>query len=395
MNQPKSRKRTQSALDKLERLKKALHHEEPDRVPISDFFWGSFVENWRRELDLPEDANPYYYYDLDWIVTNPNLDPHIRDFEIVEEDGEQVVVKTGFEAIMRKRFDAPMPQQIGWETETLEDLEAFEFDDPFDRRRYFEAGDNHVEGVGDGFRRNIPPWIDTVKQLRPDMPVYGGVLECSECLTRLVGQYNAMLWSGLYPERMGRQINRIGEFYLECAKAEIEAARGLLDGLVIWGDVAYKKSTFYSPSYWREYFKPWVAAMTDVAHENGLDVIYHGCGNVADILPDYIEMGIDAMNPLEAKAGLDAVDLRRAYGHSLGIAGNSDITVWETGDRDKVRDEVLRKLNAAKGGGYIFMSDHSVTGGVPPKTYHYIVDMVREFGKYPLDLGEYDLDMTS
>jgi uroporphyrinogen-III decarboxylase len=135
--------------------------------------------------------------------------------------------------------------------------------------------------------------------------------------------------------------------------------------------------------------------MTDVAHENGLDVIYHGCGNVAEILPDYIEMGIDAMNPLEAKAELDAVDLRRAYGHSLGIAGNSDITVWETGDRDKVRDEVLRKLNAAKGGGYIFMSDHSVTGGVPPKTYHYIVDMVREFGKYPLDLGEYDLDMTS
>ncbi len=249
--------------------------------------------------------------------------------------------------------------------------------------------------MADGYQRNIPPWVDTVKQLRTDRPVYGGVVECSECLTRMVGQYNAMLWSGLHPERFGRQVNRIGEFYLECTKAQVEAAEDLLDGLVIWGDVAYKKSTFYSPSYWREYFKPWVEAMVEVAHENGLDVIYHGCGNIAEILPDYIETGIDAMNPLEAKAGLDAVALRKKYGHCLGIAGNSDVTVWESGDRERIRAEVLRKLNAAKGGGYIFMSDHSVTGNVSPATYDWIVSLVREHGQYPLELGKYDLDMES
>ena len=47
------------------------------------------------------------------------------------------------------------------------------------------------------------------------------------------------------------------------AKAEIEAGAGLLDGFVIWGDVAYKKCTFMSPAYWREYFKPWVAQMAE------------------------------------------------------------------------------------------------------------------------------------
>ncbi len=50
------------------------------------------------------------------------------------------------------------------------------------------------------------------------------------------------------------------------AKAEIEAGAGLLDGFVIWGDVAYKKGTFMAPRYWREYFKPWVARMIALAH---------------------------------------------------------------------------------------------------------------------------------
>ncbi|MDW7980120.1 MAG: hypothetical protein RMH97_06095, partial [Verrucomicrobiales bacterium] len=60
-------------------------------------------------------------------------------------------------------------------------------------------------------------------------------------------------------------------------------------------------------------------------------------------------------------------------------------------DLDRIRREVLRKLNAAKGGGYIFMSDHSVTAGVSGRTYDYIVKLVREAGQYPLRLGEFDL----
>src|SRR3990167_5782428 len=123
-----------------------------------------------------------------------------------------------------------MPEAMGWDTDAIEKLEAFEFDDPADRRRFFEAGDNHIAGVGDGFQRNSPAWVETVKSLRSDFPVYGSVIECSECLTRLIGQENTMLWLGLYPDRMGEQINRIGEFYLKMAHAQIEAADGLLDG---------------------------------------------------------------------------------------------------------------------------------------------------------------------
>ena len=65
-----------------------------------------------------------------------------------------------------------------------------------------------------------------------------------------------------------QQILRIGEFYCKCAEAAIEAADGLLDGFVIWGDVAYRKAMFFSPDYWRAYFKPAVKAMVALCHRH-------------------------------------------------------------------------------------------------------------------------------
>lgn len=385
-------RRKENTLRKLDRLNTALRHQEPDRVPVSDFFWGGFIERWRRELNLAPDANPYYHYDLDWITTVPNMDPWIRSFETLSEDQSEVVVRTGYGAIMHKKFDTPMPEMVAWDLDTFEKLEAAEFDDPADRRRFFEAGDNQIAGVGDGFERNSPAWVETVKSLRPDFPVYGSMGEVSECLTRLIGQENAMLWMGLYPDRMGAVINRIGAHYAASARAAMDAADGLLDGFVIWGDVAYKKGMFFSPDYWRAYFKPWVQRMVDDAHARNLPVIYHGCGNVHAIFQDFIDVGVDAYNPLEAKAGMDVVDLRERYGHHMGFCGNGDIQVWERGDREEIRRDTLRRLEAARGGGYIFQSDHSVASDVSGHTYDYIVNLVRECGVYPLTLEDRDPD---
>jgi hypothetical protein len=265
--------RKPSTLQKAARMKKSLRHEEADRVPISDFFWSGFIRRWRDELKLPEDANPYYYYDLDWIVTIPNMDPWVRPFEVLKEDQNEIVLKTGFGMTARKVFRCPMPEFVGWDTDTLEKLEAVEFDDPYDRRRYFSGGDNQLAGIGDTFERNSPPWVETVKSLWPDFPVYTSMIECAECMTRLIGPQNHMLWMAMEPERFGAVLDRMGQFYLECAKASIEAAEPWLDGLVIWGDVAYKHSTFMRPDYWRQYYKPWVKAMVDYAHGKGLDVI--------------------------------------------------------------------------------------------------------------------------
>lgn len=383
--------RTANAQAKVERMRKTLRHEEADRVPISDFFWGSFIARWREDLGLPADADPYVYYDLDWQVTIPNMDPHIKQFEILKETDEEVIVRTGFEAVIRKKFADPMPQWLKWETDTIEKVEAFEFDDPWDERRYFSAGDNQIAGVGDGFERNSPPWIETVKKLHRDFAVFGSVCEANEYMTRIVGPEKNMLFIALYPERYGKFIERTNEFALEICKAQIKAAAGLLDGMVIWGDIAYKKDLFFSPDYWRRYFKPGVKAMVDVCHEAGLPVIYHGCGNVRRVFEDFIEIGIDAYNPLEAKAGLDVVDLRRQYGHRIGFCGNMNVIEWAERSPEELKPIVLRKLNAAKGGGFIFQSDHSVPSNVSGQNYDYVVKLVREYGNYPLQLSEYDI----
>jgi hypothetical protein len=380
-----------NSLAKLERINKALRHEEPDRVPISDFFWGSFVERWRRELRLPAATDIYKYYDLDWQVTIPNMDPHIRQFEVLEENQEEVVVRTGFGTVIRKRFDYPMPAFLKFETDTIEKMQTFQFDDPWDERRYFHRGDNQIAGVGDGFERDLPAWVDKVKTLYPDFPVYGSVCEGHEMLWRIVGSESTMLWIGLYPEEVGHFVERINAFALEIVRAQIQAAEGLLGGMVIWGDVAYKRGPFFSPDYWRRYFKPGVQALVEACHAQGLPVIYHGCGNVLRIFEDFIELGIDAYNPLEAKAGMDVVDLRRRFGHRIAFCGNMDVVLWAHGSREELTRAVLTKLNAAKGGGYIFQSDHSVPSNVSGENYDFVVNLVRQCGNYPLQLGEYDL----
>jgi uroporphyrinogen decarboxylase len=164
--------------------------------------------------------------------------------------------------------------------------------------------------------------------------------------------------------------------------------------MVVWGDVAYKKGLLFSPDYWRRHFKPCVKAIVGLCHDAGLPVIYHGCGNVNRIFEDFIELGVDAYNPLEAKAGLDVVDLRRRFGHRIAFCGNMDAGLWATGTREELRRAVLTKLNAAKGGGYIFQSDHSVPDNISPANYEFVLNLVRERGRYPLDLGEFDLPMT-
>jgi len=383
--------RSANCLRKLERMRKTLRHEEADRVPVSDFFWGSFLERWRRDLGLPAGTDIYRYYDLDWIATVPNMDPHIKQFEILEENEEQVVVRTGFEAVIRKKFAYPMPAFLHFETDSIAKLHDFQFDDPWDERRYFSAGDNQIASIGDGFRRDLPPWTETVKSLHPEFPVYGSICEGQETLWRIVGSENVMLWIGLYADEVGQFVERINQFALEVTEAQIKAAAGLLDGMVIWGDVAYRRDMFFSPDYWRKYFKPGVKSIVDLCHQNGLPVIYHGCGNVKRIFEDFIEVGIDAYNPLEAKAGLDVVDLRRKYGHRIGFCGNMDVILWARGTPEELKKVVLTKLNAAKGGGYIFQSDHSVPSNVSGGNYDYVVNLVREFGRYPLQLGEYDL----
>lgn len=379
---------------KTARVMAALEHREADRVAVGEFFWTNFLRRARRELDVGDDFDPYRYWDLDMIVINPNMDPRIAGIEVLQDSTERKVVKTGFGAIIERRSTYPMPSYLDFETKTYEQMEAFGFDDPKDERRYFEAIDDQINSVADELNLGLPSFIDRVNMYADDFCVFGSVCEPHETIWRIMGTENVLTKLAEEPKRMAKFIERLGDFLVGIVQGQAAAAQGKLSGIYIWGDIAYDHGMFFSPQYWRDVYKPQLKRLCDAAHEAGLKTIYHGCGDASAVFEEMIEAGVDAYNPLEAKAGLDVVDLKRRFGQRWAFNGNIDVRVLATNDRQNVRREILTKLNAARGGGYILQSDHSVPDNVAPVTYDYMIDLVREYGRYPLELGDYDRDVS-
>jgi hypothetical protein len=367
---------------KIQRMREALWHREGDRVPAGEFFWTGFLKRCRQKWGAGFD--PYRHFDLDYIVINPNMDPRIQPFEVLQEKGEDIVLRTGFGATIRRSGDKPMPSYESFSVQRPEQMADFGFDNPADPRRFFQGGDDQINCVGDALVRNLPSWEDRMKPYLKDFAVFGSVCEPYEYLWRIIGSEDALLWMAEVPELLGAFVERIGKFLLALAAAQIRAANGRLSGMYIWGDVAYRNGMLFSPARWREMFKPHVKALIHLCHLHGLMVIYHGCGNPTAILDDFVQIGLDGYNPLEAKADLDVVELKKKYGGKLAFVGNIDVRVLEAGDPDLIRREVLYKLRAAKGGGWVFQSDHSVTSEVAPESYELAIKTLREFGNYPL-----------
>ena len=380
-----------NAQAKTHRVLAALEHREADRVPVGEFFWTNFLRRVKREMPVGDTFDPYRYWDLDMIVMVPNMDPHIKGIRVLEQTGERKVVKTGFEATIERRSTLPMPNYMDFDTKTFEQMEAFVFDDPMDKRRYFEAINDQINSVADELNLGYPAFVDRVNAYAGDFCVFGSVCEPHEMIWRIMGTENVLMKLATEPAAMARCIERLGDFLVGIVEGQIAAAGGKLRGLYIWGDIAYDHGMFFSPKYWRQVYKPPLKRICDAAHAAGLKTIYHGCGNSSAVFEDLIEAGVDAYNPLEAKAGLDVVDLKRRFGRRWAFNGNIDVRVLATNNRAKVRREVLRKLSAAKGGGYILQSDHSMPDNVAPATYDYVIKLVRQYGRYPLKLGKYDI----
>jgi len=373
---------------KIDRVMAALEHREADRVPVGEFFWTNFVRRCRKEFG--EDFSPYKHWDLDLIVVTPNMDPHISGIQVVEDSAEKKVVRTGFGATIERHSTFPMPHYNDFDTKTFEQMEALEFDDPLDRRRYFAAIDDQINSVGDDLVLGLPSFVDRVNACAEDFCVFGSVCEPHEMIWRIMGTENVLMKLATEPAAMARCIERLGDFLVGIVEGQVAAASGRLRGLYIWGDIAYDHGMFFSPKYWREVYKPPLKRICAAAHAAGLKTIYHGCGNASAVYDDMIAAGVDAYNPLEAKAGLNVVDLKRRFGRRWAFNGNIDVRVLATNDRDRIRREVLTKLNAAKGGGYILQSDHSMPDNVAPDSYDYLIQLARDHGTYPLDLAEFD-----
>jgi uroporphyrinogen-III decarboxylase len=283
-------------------------------------------------------------------------------------------------------METPMPMFMEFGIKSAADYEGVALDDPLDPRRYHDERDDIIN-TGDTYDV-LPSFRETVERYKNDYFIFGSVCEPFEALWRCRGTEGALMDLVLYPDETQAFIDRLTEHMLAIGKKQIEMFN--LKGMYIWGDVAYDKGMFFSPDMWKKMFYPAVKKLCTEFHAMGAKIIYHGCGNAQVIYDDLIEAGVDCYNPLEAKAGLDVVELKRRYKGRLAFNGNIDVRILAEGGKDDIRREVLRKLNAAKGGRYIIASDHSVASNVPPENYEYMVRLVREYGRYPLALGEFD-----
>jgi uroporphyrinogen decarboxylase len=137
-----------------------------------------------------------------------------------------------------------------------------------------------------------------------------------------------------------------------------------------------------SPDMYREILKPGHQRLFDFAHSKGLPVIFHSCGCIKPLLPDLIDAGINCLQAIEYKAGMDLVELFKEFGDRISFFGGIDARALVANDREWIERELQEKIPVIinNGGGYILRSDHSIPPQVDYPTLKFFFERGREIG---------------
>jgi len=148
---------------------------------------------------------------------------------------------------------------------------------------------------------------------------------------------------------------------------------------VFWEDMCYKAGPLISPAMVRKFMMPRYKKITDLLHSYGVDVIFlDSDGNVEQLVPLWLEVGINFIWPFEVAAGNDAVALRKKYGKDLIIGGTIDKRALIKG-KEAIREEVMSKVPfLLETGGYFPSVDHLVPPDVTFENYCYYINLMRE-----------------
>ena len=154
-----------------------------------------------------------------------------------------------------------------------------------------------------------------------------------------------------------------------------------VDCIRFWEDMAYKTGPLISPDMFKKYMVPRYKKVTDFLHSHGIDVIHVDCdGKIDELIPLWLECGINFHWRLEFAAGMDAVALRKKYGKELILSGNIDKRVFVKG-KDAIREEVMSKVPfLLETGGYLPSLDHAIPPDVSLEGFRYYMNLLREIG---------------
>jgi uroporphyrinogen decarboxylase len=118
-----------------------------------------------------------------------------------------------------------------------------------------------------------------------------------------------------------------------------------------------------------------------------LKVMFHSDGAVEALIPELIDVGIDAVHPLEPLPAMDPAAVKAAYGDGISFIGSIDIVEAMPGSRQDVADEVRRRVRRlAPGGGYVLAPANHLQADVPPENVIELFEAARRYGAYPIDL---------
>lgn len=203
------------------------------------------------------------------------------------------------------------------------------------------------------------------------------------------GMDTFLLNMAMYPDFAKALLGRITESCKQLMGHFLEEAGEYLDIIKIGDDLGTQESLMISPKMYRTLLKPFHADLIAFIKERTqAKVFFHTDGDVFDLIEDFIEIGVDILNPVQTSAGrmADLNRLKQQFGGRIVFCGAIDThTVLPHGSPEEVQMEVRRVINAlGPGGGYMLASVHTIMNDVPAENVLAMVDAVEKYGRYPL-----------
>lgn len=185
-------------------------------------------------------------------------------------------------------------------------------------------------------------------------------------------------------------IQRVTDAMGGLLRVYLEACGSHIDMIELPGDdYASNTNLIVSPRMFREFVKPQLVRLVKIVREyrSDLKIMFHSDGLVEKLLPDFIEMGIDIIHPLEPVQLMDQDRVKQEYGERISFLGGIDITRAMRGDQEDVIEEVRTRIRQlAPGGGYILSPSNHLQEDVPPQNVVTLFDAARLYGAYPIRL---------
>lgn len=361
-----------------ERFFLTTHFGKPDRVPNEDFgYWDETLERWYGE-GLPRGVDVESYLGLDprrenYLLTSlyigafPEketkrpvyIGPVPSQHRVLEEDAETVTLTDVWGVKKRVRKWMPtIPQFLEFPVKNMKDFE--------------ELREQLNPGSPERFPKNWPKTADDYRVR--DHPLGIQFLGFFGHPRNLMGLANLSIAYYTDPELVHAIQDHWCNFCIEMSRKVLEHVE--LDFVEIWEDMAYNKGSLISPSVFRKFMTPYYMKLTRFLKENGVDVIMVDCdGDVNELIPLFMEGGVNGIYPLEARCNVDPVGIRREYGKTLILGGGIDKFALVKGPRD-IEKELTSKLpSLIPQGGYIPTVDHRVPADVSFSNYQYYVNL--------------------